>query len=284
MSKNKKEKRPFISKLIFVFLIIILFGIYARYIGSKGLKIYEYGVTSENLEENFDGFSIVQISDIKYGSTIFKDELKKIVNKINDLKPDIVVFTGDLVADEYKLSSSEEENIINLLASIDPLIGKYSIKGDKDYKGNIYANIMNKSDFTDLTNKSELIYYKGLTPIRIYGLGSLIKGKQDFDSTFKVEDDLTDLFDILLVHEPDTIDYVGNYDIDLMLSGHSLNGIINIPYVKNLYNIKGAEKYNNLEYEINETKLYVSSGLGTNYLKSRLFNKPSISIIRLYKK
>ena len=90
------------------------------------------------------------------------------------------------------------------------------------------------------------------------------------------------LYKILLVHEPDTFIKVKDYNIDLMLSGHSHNSEINIPYLKSLYHIEGATSYYDSEYEIDNTKLYISSGLGTSNLYMRLFSRPSISIYKLY--
>ena len=275
--KNKKEKRPFISKIIILILFISLFSIYARYVGIKGLKVKEYNISSKDLPNSFDGFTIVHFSDLKYGSTIFIDDVKNIVNKINDLKPDIVVFTGDLISENYKLSSKEAKDLTTELSKIDPLLDKYSIKGDKDSKD--YDKIIKSSNFIDLTNNHELIYFKGLEPIALYGLGSLNKDKLDIDSTF-VEDAK---YKILLAHEPDIMDEVKSYKVNLLLAGHSLNSSINLPYIKNIYNIKGATKYNENKYTVGKTKLYISNGLGTSRLKSRLFNKPSISVYRLYK-
>lgn len=280
--EKEKEKRPFISKLFFIILIIALLFIYARYVGVKGLKVKEYSITSSKLPESFDGFTVLHFSDLKYGSTIFQDDVKDIVKKINELKPDVVFFTGDIVSSDYKLSSEEKEFLTNQFKKIEPLIDKYSVKGDQD-KDKVYHEIIDNSGFIDVTNSSELLYYKGLVPITIYGLDSLVKERQDFNKAFYSTEEI-DSYKILLVHEPDTIDLLKDYKVNLMLSGHSLNGTFNLPYIKNLYDIDGATKYNGEKYSVSGTKLYVSSGLGTNELKCRLFNKPSISVYRLYKK
>ena len=150
-----------------------------------------------------------------------------------------------------------------------------------------YLKIMEESGFQDISNTYELIYYKGLTPIVIYGLDSLIKGNQNIEEAFSYPNEGTDsdymaTFRILLAHEPDTIRKVKQFNISLMLSGHSLNSSINIPYLKKLYKIKGASAYYDEEYTVSGTKLYISSGIGTNEYKMRLLSKPSISIYRLF--
>ena len=288
--KSTQEKRHFIlEKIPYLILIIALLIIYARYVGTKGITVRDYNITSTNIPSSFDGFTIVQFSDLKYGSTVNMDDLDKLVKKINDLNPDVVVFTGDLISPNYKLEMEEKEKITQKLSLIDPLIGKYSVRGNEDNSSSNYDYIINTSNFKDISNSYDLIYYKGLTPIVIYGLDSLINKKQDFKTAFAYPDenvstDYMATYRILLAHEPDTIEKVKNYNISLMLSGHSLNSSINIPFIKNNYNIKGASTYYDDEYNVGQTKLYVSSGLGTNKYHLRINSRPSISVYRLYTK
>ena len=68
---------------------------------------------------------------------------------------------------------------------------------------------------------------------------------------------------------------------DLFLAGHSHNGQINIPYIGGLIKKEGSQKYINEFYQINESKLYISSGIGTNGNGFRLFCRPSINFFRL---
>ncbi len=72
-------------------------------------------MTSPNLPTNFTGFKIVQFSDLYYGSTIDTEDLQDIVDKINELKPDLVVFTGDLIAPNYTLEDGEQEKYYKLV-------------------------------------------------------------------------------------------------------------------------------------------------------------------------
>ena len=288
--KVTKEKRHFIlEKVPYLILIIALLIIYARYVGTKGITVRDYNITSTNIPSSFDGFTIVQFSDLKYGSTVNMDDLDKLVKKINDLNPDVVVFTGDLISPNYKLDMEEKEKITQKFALIDPLIGKYSVRGNEDNASSNYDYIINTSNFKDISNSYELIYYKGLTPIVIYGLDSLINKKQDFKTAFAYPDenvstDYMATYRILLAHEPDTVTKIKSYNISLMLSGHSLNSTVNIPYLKDYYDIKGASKYYDPIYNVDGTKLYVSSGIGTNNSRIRFLSKPSISIFRLYTK
>ena len=86
-------------KAILKFLIIIttLFLIYSIFIETNIFYVKEYNLTEEKLPVSFHGLKIVQISDINYGSTFTEGDLEKIINKINELNPDIVFFTGNLI-------------------------------------------------------------------------------------------------------------------------------------------------------------------------------------------
>jgi len=282
-----KKRRPILSKLIILVLLVAMVYIYARYVGIKGLVVREYNIVNESIPESFDGFSIVQFSDLEFFTTFTLEDLDKMVEKINEQKTDVVVFTGDLAKASYSISDENKKKLIEKLSSIDPLIGKYSIRGDDDFEGSLYDEVMVGSGFKDITNSYELIYYKGLTPIVLYGLGSKLNGSQDFTNTFsypKEDEDTTFMatYRILLAHEPDTISDIQDYNISLMLSGHSHNSELNIPYLKTLYHIKGATTYYDPEYKVGGTELYISSGLGTSKHMVRLFSKPSISVFRLY--
>ncbi len=99
---------------------------------------------------------------------------------------------------------------------------------------------------------------------------------------FTTNDDIS--YKIILCHEPDYIDtIVKDYNVDLVLSGHSHNGQINIPYIKKFFLPKGSRKYYDNYYKVQDTDLYVSSGVGLSRLNLRMFNKPSINFYRINK-
>ena len=94
------------------------FFLYTTYISSKIISVKETRITSEKLPKSFDGLKIIQISDIHYGSTIFIEDIKNLINIINRRNPDLVVFTGDLINKNYKINSSEQEKLIKQMKKI----------------------------------------------------------------------------------------------------------------------------------------------------------------------
>lgn len=281
MKKKDKVKGHGFLKFILV-LIIICAGIYyyARYVGTTGLVIKEYSVINEKIPESFHGFKIVQFSDTHYGMTTFNDELKNMVSKINILNPDIVVFTGDLVDYHYNLNDDEKNDIINILSEIDASLGVYAVTGNHDQNVS-YEGILSGSNINLLKNKYEYIYNGTSEKIMLIGLDDYLEGTLDLDAAFSYEDDTS--YKILLAHEPDVYDKLTKVP-DLMLAGHSHNGQVRIPLAGAIYKTIGAKKYYDPEYSLGDTKMYISGGVGTSKYKVRLFDRPSISLYRLYSK
>ncbi len=279
------------KKIIIVLIIIILVIssclLYSRFLATKGLKVKEYKVVNNKITDSYHGLKIVHLSDIHYGSTIYEKELNNIVNKINEIKPDIVVLTGDLIDNRI---SFDKDIIIKYLSKIEAKLGKYAVSGNHDIPIDDYNYIIKESGFLSLDNKYELIYSKSNEPIIISGIGY---GEEDigikteqFDkyiSELKA-DDIKPIYSILLVHEPDTVDNLDLNKYDLVLSGHSHGGQVRLPFIGKLYTPEGAKNYYDEYYKINNTDLYISSGLGTSMYKFRLFNKPSFNFYRITNK
>lgn len=289
----KKEKRQEIIhkrigiflKIFFIFLFIfIVFTLYMHFIGTKGLIVKEYKIESNKLPNNFHGFKIVQFSDLHYLSTIHNKELTKVIHRINELKPDIVVFTGDLI--DYKKTITEKniKELTDNFNKIEATTGLYAIKGNHDYSSSIFEEVFNKTNFKILNNSYELIYYKGNIPILLTGVGSILKNDCDIDLAYNYSD-MDNLYTVSLIHEPDIIDSIKEkYQVDLVLAGHSHNGQIRLPGIGAVMKVEEGKKYPNEKYLLGNTKLYVSGGLGTSIYEFRLFNRPSINLYRLVNK
>ena len=87
------------------------------------------------------------------------------------------------------------------------------------------------------------------------------------------------------MHEPDVIDsIIKKYNVNIALSGGNLNGMIYIPKIGGLVTRKNAENYTKDYYNINNTHLFISSGVGTDNIGIRLFTRQSINFIRIAKK
>ena len=278
----------FFKHWLFKFIMIIVFSLtltvlYARYVGTKRFEVREYRVESDVLTKNFSGLKVIHFSDLLYGSTVELEDVNNMVSRINVLKPDLVLFTGDLISTEYKINDTDKDKLIESLSKIDANIGKYAIYGDADYKIKTYESIMSKSGFKILDNSYDVIYYKDNNPLYIVGFPSSIKEKINLEKSFEFYSDENRHYTIVMTHEGKSIKYLDDstYEVDLILGGHSLNGSVRFPLIGGLLNPEDCYKYSNAFYEKGITNIFISGGMGTNEYKFRLNNKPSINLYRL---
>lgn len=283
----KKVTKISVKLLLVITILSTIFFSYTTYVSSVKIHTREYRVINKKIPDNFNGTKIVQFSDLHYGTTMSLENLKEIVKMINQTKPDIVVFTGDLIDKSYKLKNNEQEKIINQLKKIETTLGKYAIYGEEDDES--FNTIMNSSNFMILKNEYDLIYKETNNPILLVGLNNQTKDENSVQNAYSYFNEPTnnqDIFSITLTHEPDTVDLIDSTKTQLILAGHSHNGSVRIPFInKAIANKEGAKKYNQDYYKVNNNDLYISSGLGTNnYVGFRLFCRPTITLYRISNK
>lgn len=275
--------------LAITFIILLsIFGIllYSRYVATSGLITKEYVITTD-IADSYDGFKIVHFSDLHYGRIITDQELKIISKEINLINPDIVVFTGDLIDDSIDIDNFNDEKLISFLSSIKAKYGKYAVRGNHDYV--VYAdkikNLFADSGFTYLENSYDILYNESNDKIFIGGLDTSFYDKDDLDKTLAYQNENIS-YKIILTHEPDISDEIVSKDntINLILAGHSHNGQVRLPFIGALTTPEKAKKYYDNYYKIQNTDLYVSSGIGVSKVDFRLFNRPSINFYRINKK
>lgn len=276
------KEHPIIKKTItFLVIILLIFLIYSFLICPNLFIVKEYKVSSNNLPDSFNGMKIVQLSDIHYGTRINKKQLNKIVKMVNELKPDIIFYTGDLI-DKNIIPTDDIQNEVSAsLRELKASLYKYAVVGNEDDE-QLYEKLMNGANFRVLKNESTLLYYKDATPIMISGFNPMDSNPKYSILTEKIDNiDSLSVYNIVLVHESDSIDNIINYNPDLVLAGGTLGGKVKL--FKPLFLPKNNTKYYEDYYQINDTAYYISNGLGTTGVNFRFNNNPSINFYRLYK-
>ena len=273
--------------LLIFFLIIVLIIIYSRYSGTSGLITKEYKIDTSEINTSFDGLKIVHFSDLHYLRIINKDRLEEIIREINLINPDIVVFTGDLIDKDFEVKDEDKKDLIEEFKKIKCKYNKYAIIGNHDYVKDeeMLKDIYESSNFILLKNSYDIIYGQGNDKIFIGGLDTYSYDKADIDEVMSYFNDNDDIsYKIILVHEPDYVDTINSkYNVNLVLAGHSHNGQINIPLIKQVFLPYGSKKYYENYYNVDGTPLYISSGIGESRINFRLFNRPSINFYRINK-
>lgn len=261
--------------LYFLLLIVILIGVYARYYEHRKLVYNEYVVETSIVPESFDSFKIVHFSDFLFPNTTDIEDLNNLIKKINLIKPDIIVFTGNLIDKNHQISVKNKNLIVDALKNLKPSLQKIAIYGNHDLKQKeIYDDILKNSDFILLDDISHLLFYKDNQPIRIINYRN--------KTSLEIEDEYLDTYNIALIHKPDDVSNITDIN-HVYLAGHSLGGYINLFITDPLIKKNGANIFIKGKYKLDYGLLFVSSGIGTDNIKFRFMNYPSFNVYTIKK-
>lgn len=245
------------------------------------LEISRYEVKSQKLPESFDGFKIVQLSDL-HGAEFGEDGME-LVEKVKELEPDIIALTGDFVTDEGDLAAVEK-----LAARLTELCPVYFVSGNHEFGSGLAVkvrNILERAGVKYLSNEY-LTISRGEDGILLGGVEDPLAYADMLspdELAQKMNDAAPDAFKILLGHRNYWMTEYPELPVDLIFCGHAHGGLIRIPGVggligtdRRLFPDFDAGEYNNGRYT-----LIVSRGLGNSVSIPRVFNRPEIVCVEL---
>lgn len=266
--------------------------------------VYQFRVVTEklkfaNLPAAFNGLKIVQISDLHLGSWTSEEPLEQAIEMINEMKPDLVLFTGDLV----NFTTKEADRFEDTLAKLNSRLGIYAILGNHDYGDYVNwpsaeAKQDNMTQLYDLykrlgwklLNNESVVLESDSGNMAVLGVenwGFIDRFPKYGDIQKAMQGTQNADFRLLMTHDPSHWDKViipGQYPIDLALSGHT-HGFqvgIEIPGIKwspakylfkhwaGLYQDPDSNKF-----------LYVNRGLGSIGYPGRIGILPEITLFEL---
>lgn len=274
MAKNKVEKKFRSIKILLVSILIISvgFGYYhSRYIAPMDYQTKNYTISNTLVPEIFTDFKIGYISDFHIKTSEDIERLKKIVDTLNAKECNMVIFGGDL----YDSQIFDNDKVAKILKEITTTSGKFAVLGEKDLATvNDISAILVESGFEVLHNEYRKLYYQD-SFISFFGL------EANGDISSLLNDENKDTFKLVSVHQPDYFATVKE-NAQLQLSGHSLGGYINIPFIGGILKKDNANKYINGKYTGNNSTLLVSNGLGNESTFNYRLNCPNqIVVVRL---
>jgi uncharacterized protein len=242
---------------------------------ARNLGVTRLEIPLRGLPRELDGFSLVQVSDVHYGMLTVNKELSKIVDRVNDLHPDMVVITGDLV--DESVSHMEEMKVP--LSRMKSRHGILAIMGNHEYYAGVdrAVAIMEGVNIRVLRNAVKVLP-GGLQILGIddpTGYRRMGEAEPDFDRLVSGLDPQKP--SILLYHQPILFERAASLGIGLQLSGHTHGGqLFPIRYVsKMIYPLTPGLHQSGDRY------LYVSWGAGTWGPPMRLKCPPELVYIRL---
>lgn len=280
-----KSKR---MKVIFIlFLITILLSIFLIY-QNNAVSITEYNYINEKLPKGFDGYKIVQISDLHN-----KDYHGRLSKKIKRVSPDIIVITGDLI-DRRNTRIDIAIEFIEEIVEIAPI---YYVSGNHEQLSGEYDELKEELEKVNVqvVDNSYLELNRGLDKIGLMGIADPAINQSEGDYLFKdsseyVKNSITDLyknidtdFNILLSHRPEQFNVYKEMNVDLVFSGHAHGGQIRLPFIGGLVapNQGLFPKYTEGIHNEGQTSMVVSRGLGNSIFPFRVFNRPELVMVTL---
>ncbi len=274
ISKFRTRRRTNILRTKFAVLIHILAGIgiicflYGHFIEPYRIEVKIIPIRTEKLKQT--NFRVVQISDLHCDKKARNE--KAVVELVNKLEPDVIVFTGDAVNTPAALPRFKE-TMNNLKAPL----GKFAVNGNwetRHWKGLDYYSgtgfELLDIDTIVLTKNGETLSVSGLNCDRWKDIKGWLKGFSP------------GRFNIFLYHHPYLAEEIRDYNVDLYLCGHTHGGQVALPFYGALITLsQTGKKYESGMYIVGNMKLYVNRGIGMEPLPApqvRFLARPEISV------
>ncbi|QZE13193.1 metallophosphoesterase [Halosquirtibacter laminarini] len=282
-----------IVSLIGLLCVSLLYGVVW---GKYNFKLREQVVASSKIPKSFDGFKIIQLSDMHLGTFDRIKPLEDVVSEINQLSPDLILFTGDLV----NFRAEEARKYVSIFSKLSAKYGKYTIMGNHDYENKRYQNTLfleeDKEKILDVLEKQMGFHWLKNSSVYIQNQNDSIVlggvenwGKPPFPQLGDVQKAFDGIppsfFKVLMSHDPSYWDQKiskENNEIDLTLSGHTHGMQFGIEV--------GNFKWSPVQYVYplwvglykrgNEV-LYVNRGFGSIGYPGRVGIWPEITLITL---
>lgn len=270
--KNQKLKRGIQGFIIVSILLWIIWG-------NITVDITKVTILNEKIPEQFSGYKIIQLSDLHNAE--FGKNNENLVKHIAQLKPDMIVFTGDIV-DSNKTNVDVALNLVGKIIDIAPC---YYVTGNHESLiGNEYKRLedeLKELGVIVLRDEAVILEKEG-EQIQIIGLddpcfsGNIV--------SYKMKNmERTDNYTIMLSHRPELFEMYVETGVDLVFAGHAHGGQVRIPFIGGVIAPDQGllPKYDAGVYQKNNTTMIVSRGIGNSIVPIRINNRPEIIVAEL---
>lgn len=280
--RKKKWKIKYILPII-VGLALFLFW------QNNHIVLSEYEYENRELPRAFHGYKILHISDLHNKS--FGKGQSYLIKEIEDLDPDIILVTGDLI-DRKKYDLEIAMTFINRARKVAPI---YYVSGNHEAWSGHYENIKKEliqsavivldNEKRGISREGEILEFIGLMDPAFY-YSSYFEPKDIGGLSENLERlSTSDSFKILLSHRPELFDIYALNKIDMIFSGHAHGGQFRFPGLGGLVAPDQGffPKYSSGVHRQDRSTLYISRGLGNSIIPIRIFNRPELIMVTLFK-
>lgn len=274
--KSRNTKKQKYIKLAITLSIVIVIILFCNF-QNKHLETTHYTYAAEQLGADLEGYRIVQISDLHNAK--FGKNNQKLVGRIRECEPDMIVLTGDLV-DSNHTNVDRAVQFVDEIVKICPV---YYVTGNHEYW-------LEKSEYDELMDgligagvvildDQVVEISRGDAKFRLVGLDDKSLADGTLEALLSDEKELM----VVLAHEPQYLVRYASIGVDLVLSGHAHGGQFRLPFVGGIVAPDQGflPEYTAGEYYMNGTEMIVSRGLGNSVIPVRLFNFPEIVCVEL---
>lgn len=274
--KSRNTKKQKYIKLAITLSIVIVIILFCNF-QNKHLETTHYTYAAEQLGADLEGYRIVQISDLHNAK--FGKNNQKLVGRIRECEPDMIVLTGDLV-DSNHTNVDRAVQFVDEIVKICPV---YYVTGNHEYW-------LEKSEYDELMDgligagvvildDQVVEISRGDAKFRLVGLDDKSLADGTLEALLSDEKEFT----VVLAHEPQYLARYADTGVDLVLSGHAHGGQFRLPFVGGIVAPDQGflPEYTSGEYYMDGTEMIVSRGLGNSVIPVRLFNFPEIVCVEL---
>ncbi|MBR5203384.1 MAG: metallophosphoesterase [Clostridia bacterium] len=286
MKRKFKLSKKVIIIVLCIFCITIIFLGYSIY-QNQHFEINKISIKWETLPDDFQGYKIVQISDLH--NTEFGENNIDLLSAIEKQSPDIIVVTGDIV-DSRRTNVQIARDFVNNASEIAPV---YYVTGNHEARVSVENEIDNVklNDNVFILHNEDVLIEKGGSAIQLIGVDD-----PDYKAVSDSEvymDSLLDkyinneYFKILLSHRPELFETYVENEMNVIFSGHAHGGQVRLPFIGGVIAPHQGffPTYDaGLFYATNDATMIVSRGLGNSIIPLRINNPPELVVVTLEKK
>lgn len=253
--------------------------LYAREVEPRLLEVVRLELALPRLARVFDGYRVVQIGDIHLDDWSKPARLKRVAEKVNAERPDLIVITGDFAS--YSAKRLDEGMLIGALRRLSAPDGVVAILGNHDYLTDVglIRTCIRQAEVTLLSN-DVLTLERDDAVLHVAGVDDVMEGRSRLDLVLQQLPEVGAA--VLLAHEPDFADVASATGrFDLQLSGHSHGGQARVPVLGRAVLPPFSQRYTRGLHEVGGMLLYTNRGLGTVNARLRFGCRPEITALTL---
>lgn len=277
MTKRRRIVVPILLVLVAIAAALLLLSKY-------GLSVTRLSLEFENLPRGFDGFKIVQLSDL-HGSEFGQDNAR-LIEAVAKEEPDIIALTGDFL-DEGK-AGRELPALGALVAELIKLAPVYFVSGNHDWASGASSELFETLTAAGVVClRNDFVYLERGGDVIVLGGVDDPNGPVDMETpdefVARLRSEAPGAFTLLLAHRAYWAERYPELDVDLILCGHTHGGIVRLPFLGGVAGTNFAlfPEYDAGLFETESYKLYISRGLGNSVPLPRFLNTPELVSITL---